>query len=281
MTIPGTAGPHLEDGALVQLLDGEADPAERDARQHHLAECEGCRARYSRLAHRSARLSMLLAGPDTEVARPRVPGHAPARVPARDLDRVPGSARDSGPIRAPVRSPWLRVAATVVLLLALGLTVSPARAWIVQGWQRVATVLAARDVAWDGPHGRETAESETGAAVGFRPAGSDVSIEVDHLQAAGELTLRVDAVEEVRVAAAGRTGDEGFLVLPSAVRIQNSPDSRAGYQVTVPGALERVRVRLAGCTVGTLRPGVVGAGTERAFALDRLPERCAADEPGP
>ena len=142
------------------------------------------------------------------------------------------------------------------MLLGVGLTVQPVRAWLTTGVQRV--------VALFGPEApasttEEVAPPEQGtespSTVSFRPADPVFSVEVRAPQTDG--LLIVESVPESGdvtasvIAGAGET----LVVLPSGLGISNTAGSTASYRVSVPSRLARVEVRVDRVLVLTLSPG--------------------------
>lgn len=244
---------HLDDGELVRLLDGEAEAAERAMILRHLAGCDVCESRRARLEFRSESLTTLLA--ETAAAIPAPP--RPLQPPLPSRRPVLGSA-------------WLRAAAAV-LALGIGLAASPARAWLIEGWHRVATAIAAMEASSDAPH-EATPDTAAGTGVIFDAPMDELIIEIENPQAGGTLTLHVAEAGPVRASVTHGASDEGFLVLPGVLTIQNSPTSVADYHVTVPASLGRVRVTNAGRALGTLDPQATALGTEIVFPLAAAPD---------
>lgn len=120
---------HLPDGELIRLLDNELGAP--DAVRAHLSSCPSCRERLSLLGRRQARLAALLRATAPSLGEPRLEPAFLARVGGR---RRANARR----LRAPVALRW----AAAVAELAVGLSITPVRAWIVETagtlWSRVA-----------------------------------------------------------------------------------------------------------------------------------------------
>lgn len=254
--------PHLSDGELVRLLDGECDPAERERAEAHTASCEPCAARLARLRQRTTRLAQMLERADFPVP------HAPA--PADAGEEAPGVIplrRRPGPAASPAGRPWLRVAAVILVALGIGVAASPARAWIAQ-WiaERLAADRAGSgDPAPSAPPAQAvpTAPPAAVAQVQFTPAGSEFTLEVAHRQAAGAVLLERSAGPNATAEVVGGTGGADLLVLPAGLRIQNAPGSAAEYRVSVPAGIERVRLRVGGGRTRVVETAGLSAEGER------------------
>ncbi len=231
------ADEHLDDSALVRLIDGEAADDQRAGVEAHLAACPVCAARLGSLRRRSVNLGVLLARGDFAVP-------APPSAPAAPVDEL--AARREARRTAPVSRAWLRAAAVAALVIGAGLFSSPVRAWfrdLLGGAGSGAPVAARRAPA---PAPAPVAESpSTGARIHFTPQGEELAVEIAHSQAGGALVLSTTtsstATAEVR-ATIGALAD--LLVLPTGLRIANSGRSVAEYHLTVPATVRRVRVRI-------------------------------------
>jgi len=84
--------PHVDDGQLNALLDGELDTSGREAVETHLASCAQCRARYEDARRFLSQASDLLGYLDAPEVRPAAkPVAAP---PAPDVRRVAATAQE-------------------------------------------------------------------------------------------------------------------------------------------------------------------------------------------
>ncbi|HEX8451164.1 MAG TPA: zf-HC2 domain-containing protein [Longimicrobium sp.] len=226
------ADEHLDDGALVRLIDGEAADGERAGVEAHLAACPVCAARLGSLRRRSVNLGVLLARGDFA-------------VPAAPSDEL--AARREARRAAP-RS-WLRAAAVAALVVVgAGLFSSPVRAWfrdILGGAGSGASV--ATQPAPPPASAPNASSPSSGARIRFTPQGEEMGVEIAHPQAGSALVLErassSTATAEVR-APVGALGD--LLVLPTGLRIANRANSpsAAEYHVAVPITVQRVRVRI-------------------------------------
>lgn len=235
---------HPGDDGLVRLLDGELSPEERARVQSHLEECESCSGRLEQLRLWTTNLGRRLDGSD--FARPAWGERAESSV-------LGGTRTGWSMLRY---NRLVQAAAAVLLLTAALVSVRPVRAWIVERSAQI----------WQLMGGSESTEPESvpseqrppdgsGGVVSFRPTGSELMVQVETLQDAGTVTVRVDSVELVSAEIVGETTSEGFLVLPGVLRVLNHSESQASYLVTVPARLERVRVQLAGRDATDVLPG--------------------------
>jgi uncharacterized protein (TIGR03437 family) len=235
----GQSTPSLLDGRLVRLLDGEVSAEERAELLELLESSPEARARYDELRAVSSRLSHLL----EQEATPPVPDLAP---PQRSVVR----GRRSG------ARVWLQLAAGVVLLLAVGLTVEPVRAWLTTGVQRVVELFAPQE---SDPAAEDLVTPEQGtespSTVRFLPADPVFAVEVRSPQPDGVLIVEsVSDGGEVTASVVAGAG-ETLVVLPSGLGITNTAESTADYRVSVPSRLTSVEVRIDGVVVATLSPG--------------------------
>ncbi|HEX6748196.1 MAG TPA: hypothetical protein VF092_12950 [Longimicrobium sp.] len=234
---------HPDDGLLLRLMDGEADPAERADAARHVETCIACRERMARVRLRRERLTAMLAAADFPI-----PGSIAPASAKTEPEVIPLRARRPAPARP--RATWLRAAATIVLLLAAAAMATPARAWIAQWlgarWAAIThRETTPRPAPAPAPAAPVAPQTRTSAQVRFVPAGSELRVDVAHPQAAGALTLVPVAGPSAGAEVVG--GDEvNLLVIPAGVRIGNADGTVASYRITVPEAVRRVRVRIAG-----------------------------------
>ncbi|HET7233415.1 MAG TPA: hypothetical protein VFJ16_25615 [Longimicrobium sp.] len=238
--------PHLDDGDLLCLLDGEADAASHHDAAAHLRACPACRERMERYRTRRDRLAQLLARADFPVPASAAPPSASKD--ADDAKVIPLRPR-AAPARV-VNRPWLRAAAVVLLLIAAAAVATPARAWIA-AWigRQVDRVTHESQPAPQRPRVVQTpappVAPQPSAQVRFVPGGGELRVDVAHTQASGALTLvRVDGP----AASAEVVGPQSveLLVVPSGLRIRNTAAASADYRVQVPDGVRRVHVRIGG-----------------------------------
>ncbi len=257
--------PHLDDGELLSLLDGEADGALRTDGEAHLEACPVCRERMERYRTRRDRLAQILVRADFPV--PASPSAETTAVPAVDPKVIP--LRPRAPAQQPRfhQRPWLRAAAVVVLLAAAAAVATPARAWIMEWvsrqWNRAAQndqPVTPRPV--PPPVQAPPAPPQASAQVRFVPTGSELRVDVANSQATGTLTLVPADGQAASAEVLGAQAVE-LLVVPSGLRIRNTPDVAADYRVQVPDGVRRVRVRIGGGREITVERGEIGSGGTR------------------
>ncbi len=232
--------PSILDGRLIRLMDGEVSPEERSELEHLLATSPEARARRDELA----RLSDVLSD---GLAAETVPD-----LPALDLPERVRSGGGGGGYAPP--GGW-KAAAAIVVLMGVGLTVEPVRAFIAAGATRVIELVASPEEPMPAPVQEEPAPVASGpSSVSFVPEGPVFVVSVASAQEAG--VLQITAVDGTDVAASVVDGaGESLLVLPSELRVVNEAGSVADYRVQVPRTLTRVEVRVDGVTVTTIVPG--------------------------
>lgn len=277
-------GMHLEDGALVRLLDGQPAPGE-DA--GHLGGCAVCQARLRKLERLSAGFSRVVAA--GRAAEPAPPADLWQRVQAaagggvrggvaggaqgmgaaggagaagagvvdlaRERERRAGRGRVA-PRRAGLPgSPAARAAAVAALLVGGALSAEPVRAWIADGFREVIAALGgggADPVPVRVPSAAESAAPAI--TVSFVPAGDRLLLRIDEPQPTGSLVVvfedRTDAVGEVLT----EDEDASLVVLPDGFRARNAGGRDWSYRFRVPGTLAGVRVVIGGRTVAELTP---------------------------
>jgi hypothetical protein len=240
---------HLSDEDLVRILDGEADAAVRAV----VAACGACSARADLLRRRSIRLASLLGEADWPV-----PDAGPAIAAAAAAQARAARRRGLGARRWPGQA----IAAGMVLLLVIGLAVTPAGAWVVRTAGQVWSALFS---------GAEPAAEEAPPPADL-PVADDAGRVVQFTPAGGELTLRFAASPGMLVLHAGN--DRRFsmavdgvetpdlLLLEDGVRIGNLAGDRAAYTVTVPVQTDRIRLVVSGRPVRTVRRADIGTGLQ-------------------
>lgn len=231
---------HLSDGDLVRFLDTEGEPAERERMDGHLRRCDPCGQRLDSLRRRSQRLSVLLTQTTPAAPEPDILAAARAR-----------KRRQASP-------PWLRAAAMVVVVLGAALLADPVRAWVADflGISRTELAAPSQPESQPAPIAPSAPEAET--RVGFTPASAEVELDVASYQAGGAIRFQAGEVAEVTVQVQEGTAD--LLVLPSGIRIGNTPESTADYQVTLPAGVRQVRVRVGGGAPRVIPAARIAAG---------------------
>jgi hypothetical protein len=249
-----TAGPHAEDAELVRLLDGEGEAEERERTLAHTAICGLCAERMEMIRHRGARLSELLAGWEADAIEVPEPP-----LPLSDIERARRRVARPAPLPG-----WMRLAAGIVLLLGVGMAVSPLRAWVIERWAQVSAQLAGREVVEqpERPHG-----AASGHVVSFLPEGDEFLLQVDAAQAEGVLELLIEAVPRASAEISAGAAGENLLVLPYGLRIRNAAGSQASYRVTLPAALRQVRVSIGDAPAVSYDPRTLTLPARRVLDL--------------
>ena len=203
---------HPDDGTLIRYLDDECEDSERSEVQRHLADCPACGGRFAALRARAAMVSAALRAADPVTARRR-------------------TARRWG----------VRAAAAAVIVLGIAGTVTPVRAWIVQGTRVLWAAITGRT---DAQGAAPPPSMHPSASVAFVPLGTEFTLEVTSRQAAGRLTLAGVPGDTATTVVTGGSGSEQLIVLPDGLRIANTAGSGASYVVKLPSRLAHVRVRV-------------------------------------
>jgi anti-sigma factor RsiW len=227
-----SADRHITDGDLIGLLDGEASTSRSDV-ETHVDTCVVCTARLAQLQQRSAQVRKLLGavdGPPIDRAR-----------------LLPSSGRGAEMRRSRERRFWshagLRAAAG--LLLAAGIAAaSPARDWILDRMTG-RHAIANRNQ----PRRPTTAPTRrpgqaAGSVVRFPAESDELLVRFAARPTGGTLTVLAgtDSLSSAQVVSG--VNEEAFLVLPNELRIRNTPDSRADYQLIVSSIIRRVAVHV-------------------------------------
>lgn len=268
---------HPDEGALLRLLDGEADVLEREATEAHLEGCAACvRARTALEAHRRRLMEGL---GDLDALEAEVGVRGPDPLPARS-DRARRADRRTLRVG---RQRWLWVAAVAAVLALLFASVPPLRALAVRGWQ---LVTAASPAATEAPEviapvrpgtpaeegplaGRPPAAASPPALrslgdraaptfiLAFLPQSEHFLVDIDRWQVEGELELWIEGTG-ASVEAWASEELQRMDVRPGRLRIRNRAEGRTGYRVILPSELEAVIVRVEGREVVRLGPDEAG-----------------------
>jgi anti-sigma factor RsiW len=205
---------HLDDGTLVRFLDRECEAEEQTAVRGHLDGCEACAGRLARFDAGSTAFSAALQAADGQT--PRAVRPAPR---------------------------WgLRAAAAVLILLGIGVSVRPVRAWIIQRAGAVWTALAGGFA----PAAPAVPAAPAETSVSFVPSDGAFTIELSGRPAAGRLVVEAVAGDTARATVLDGSGAEALVVLPSGLRISGPSGSSARYRVLLPARLGPVRVLIGG-----------------------------------
>lgn len=225
---------HLQDGELVRLVDGELASEERSAAEAHLRACDRCRLARDRIAERTATVSGALALMDRDSA-PSLPPAAPAP-----------EARSAH---------WLRAAAIAALIITVGaLGSSTVRAWIATRWEAVHGPVA-KVFESTGDRGPET--FGTAVRARFVPRSGAILVRLESRPAGGVLVVETSQDDSGSVLFFAGT-DEGILILPTGLVIQNAPDSRADYRLVVPREVTSITTITGADTLAVLSSGPEG-----------------------
>lgn len=212
-------GRHLEDGELIRLLDGECDSAEERRFRPHLEACSVCQ----RNADTLRRLSQQFSTAVVELEEPTPP--ARAKPPWRAM-------------RPRLRRSLLSGAGVLAVVASL-FAVTPVRAWMAERWEAIRTLILGSEA--DDQQGQQAS-----SVVSFVPTGASFLIDFTGTQSRGTLSLTVDSVASASARIVGGGGNDEIVVLREGLRIRNSAESSASYELRLPRYLESVEVRVAG-----------------------------------
>ena len=164
---------------------------------------------------------------------------------------------------------WLRAAAVVVGLLALGSAVRPVRAWIGARWAALtAHEVVAVHAAPQAPIPAPAPAAAT--SVAFVPGAASFVVAFDAVPAGGRLSVEPGATDRLTLTSTGRAG---VLVLPGELRVQNAAASTSDYRVQMPAGITRLRVRVGGRTVLDVAPTAATHGWSIDLARGATPGR--------
>lgn len=240
MSMQDTNGTHLEDAALLALIDGESTAGEADARVH-LESCETCAARLEALRFVDRRVSAALAELDVDPPWSEMP--EALRRAAREAATPIESARDGVSI-VPRRRPlerWRAVvaAAGLVFVLAVGaaaLPGSPVRDFVSRSF--------------DALFGGDAGPTDPGPTqISVDPVGGAVTVSV--LGATADLRVVIRRGTSGRAAVSAR--EARFSVEAGEIRVT---DARGDLAVELPAGVEAV-VRVDGTEVARSRDGTI------------------------
>ncbi len=222
--------PHLDDGALLRLLDRECSAGEGAQLAAHIATCDDCNRRHRALAAWSRGTSELLVRAD-----------APARV----------FALSRNGRRPRIAWRWWSAAAAVVLLMGGTVAVAaPMRMWMVQRWAALRGALHSTRTEQlaptpTGDHHAQAASPALGE-VSFTPDSDVLVVRIASRQVEGSLVLETSSAPTASATVRGQGEHEAIVVLPSELHIANQVGSRATYRLTLSARLKRVVVVIAG-----------------------------------
>lgn len=241
------SGTHLDESALLRLIDGDGAAEELAALRTHLRSCDACTSRMDLLERRSVRVAAVL---------------DELQLPADFRHPAPGSpfstsTRAGARSRLGSRTGWMRAAAVVVLLLAPLLAIRPLRAavneWLSARWTEVAELVR-------GGSAPAPPADDAGATLWFAPAGPELRVEFAARQTGGALIIRISPTDEGSLQVVNGTGGETPMISDRGIRILNTRHSVASYELGVPSGVRSVIVRVGQDPPVTVHRSEIGAG---------------------
>jgi hypothetical protein len=254
-------GPHIDDGDLIRLLDGECSPEEGERLRVHVDACSECRNNADSLKRASELFSGSLA--ELDALAPAKPKRAP----------TVGLKLARSDKRFRFVSPRVLRAAAVLAAMVLVFAATPARAWLLQGWEALKSLVVSETVE---PPPETVAPEETGSDMSsilrFTPRGSEFRLEFTSRPAGGTLVLLFDSSTSASAGILGEEAGDEMILLPDGLRIRNSSSSMASYEVELPLTLSVVEVSIAGSTVLRLDLPSLSVPLRRELSLTGVPE---------
>ena len=231
---------HLEDGALIRFMDGEASAQERTAVETHTLDCPACATRLAELRRLSASLSAALSAADV----------SPHRV------VYPPVSRRSRRSRIPLTA----AAAAILLVVAtIAAAAPPVRAWIRARWVELRGGSSQQQGS-----APQTLPNARHTTVRFVPRDAAFTIELTALQSGGVLTVDVSEDTIATAVWSGGSGEgEELVVMPMGLKIVNHESTVASYVVRLPRTITEVTVH-----VGSRPAHRLGRLTDRRWTLD-------------
>lgn len=218
---------HLDDSDLIRYLDGGAAAAEQAAADEHVDSCETCAARVTAYRTRMQRLGELLRETDPPVPTMRAPQ------------------------RRVWRRPEIAIAAALLVLVGVSVTVRPVRAWIIDRSRDLWAIVTGAER--EPPRAMLRPTDATTASVTFVPSGDTFTVRVAAFQAAGTISVAVGPDSTVTAEVLEGTR-EHLLVLPAGLRIVNAGSSEARYEITIPVHLSSVTIEVNGRRLAQIEP---------------------------
>ena len=242
MTAAGETSRHPSAALILRRLDGELEPGLDRRVARHMEGCSVCQSRQERMRARSSAVSRavresLRATPVPELRRAAARRAVRAAAGRREVRRW--------------RRRGVAAAASAAGLLVLSWTVGPLRAWV---WERGPESAGGAVAVATLPGAVVGAE---GSIVAFAAAGDAFTLEVENVQAEGELLLQVLAVDRATAQIIDTSG-ESMLVLPRGLRIENFVSSSASYRITLPASVQRVIFRVGDSPARVITVGEEG-----------------------
>jgi hypothetical protein len=251
-----TATPHLNDAQLLALSDRDGEQSELEGWATHVTGCAECKRKLEVLRRRSLRFSAL-------VADLRLPEDFPLEPPIGDypastsgvLRGSPGAGvgRQGDPTRrgptadrtaaARVRTPWLRIAAAILILAVPVLAIEPLRTavgdWIGEQW----TWLAGGDTP-EQAGALEIPAVPTGSTIYFMPEAGDFVVTFAEAEPEGFLSVTRRGGTEGALEIEGGTATP--IIVPGGLRISNAGAVGAAYHLELPASVRTLRVVVGG-----------------------------------
>jgi hypothetical protein len=237
---------HLSEAVIEQHLHGELSADGRMQTERHLADCDACRERLGA----AQRADDLVSGVLAHLDRPLPPMH---------IREVTAAAQR--------RTPWMRLAASIALLVGLvglsyALPGSPVRTWLDRTLNRGSSRAAATAV--QVAPTRETMPA--GIAV---PAQTRFQIDFVDRQRSGSMHIRL--VEDPFVTVRTSDAQVRFTAQTDRLIVSNA-GSAADFEIAIPANLASASVRIAGRTIFSktgdrIVPATVGAAGNYTFPL--------------
>jgi hypothetical protein len=228
-----TATPHLDDGALVRILDRQ--PFRHDDTVH-LEGCDQCMARYRVIERRSRAFRGIM--DRAASAEPAPPPDLLERARAEARATAGGRSRRIG-------TPMGRAAAMVALLLAGALAAEPVRDWVTETARDLAVTLGLADRPAPPVLG-------AGVEVTIDPVGDTLVLRFDTPEPGGLARITFHDRSEASGQAPDDPSAPGLVALPDGFRIRNTDAAGTRYRFTAPADL-LVEVRVADQVIATLR----------------------------
>lgn len=237
-TQPEPAMPHLEDGDLLRLEDGELSGEDRARVTVHLAQCVRCSGQRAALLAIAARLRAMHQDAVLPPALATPPWHGPRlHVAARPARATARRVR-----RAARVALW---AGTAVAGLAVAAAASPPlREWLAS---RVRPPTARAPVATDvaerhAPEGAVGGVASHTADVSFVPTGTTLTITL-RTASGDSVEVRPTTTEAVRVRGRATGGEPTVIVMPDGLALVSPRGGTTAYRVDVPPNVQLVEIR--------------------------------------
>jgi len=236
---------HLSDAQAAALIHGQLDSEGRATVGAHLAECATCADRVRDLELADRQVAALLRRLDVpapsrefaqrrELSRAPAPGARASRPHPSDAHRGSLRARRVGSLAAGI------ALACVAAAAAAAVPGSPVRRIL----DRAAVAIGARRDA-PAPPPRPAPPPAQGGGVAITP-GREIEVHFRRPQRRG--TVRIAFDDRAAASLRATSGTPGYAVGEDRIVVDNAGDD-ATYELTVPRALDEVRVRVADVVV--------------------------------